>query len=109
MACRVPSGRVPKTCTPSDIRGRPSARVLRSPEIESANMEGLPLITIGGIAFSALLATSDSIVGSSDDSACSHCPSTDSIELPPTKPRLVMAGSLDTEYYRHCQSTIKGS
>ena len=80
-----------------------------SPEIESARIEGVPLITIVGIAFSALLATSDSIVGSSEDTVCSHCPSTNSIELPPTRVRLETPGSMVTEDVRLCRSTIRGS
>lgn len=66
-------------------------------------------MTMVGIAFSALLATSDSTVGSMEDTVCSHCPSTNSIEFPPTRPKLEMPGSMVTEDVRLCKSTIKGS
>ena len=80
-----------------------------SPEIESARIEGVPLITIVGIPFSALFATSDSVVGSSDDTACNHCPSTNSIEFAPTSVRLEIPGSMVIEDVKLCKSSMSGS
>ena len=59
--------------------------------------------------FSALLATSDSTVGSREDAVCSHCPSSKRIEFPPTRARLEMPGGAVTDDVRLWRSTIKVS
>ena len=75
--------------------------------MESARIEGVPLITIVGIPFSALSATTDSTVGSREDTVCRHCPSTKSIEFAPTSLRLEIPGRVVTEDVRLCRSTTK--
>jgi len=81
----------------------------KSPEIALPSRAGFPLITIVGIALSALFATRDNTVGSREDVVWSHCPSTKSIEFAPTRVKLEIPGSMVTEDVRVCRSSISGS
>src|SRR6267143_2103654 len=109
MACRVPSDRLPNTCRPSEISGRPMAWVFRSPDMEFARSEGFPLTTMVGTPVKAVCVTEDSTVGSNDDAVASHAPSMKRIVLPPIDDKADTDGSNVTEDVRLCRSTINGS
>ncbi len=72
-------------------------------------MEGLPLTTTVGTPWSAVLATSESTVGSSDVAVASHAPSTYRIEPLPNKERLEAEGRMVTDDVNPCRSVTSGS
>src|SRR4029077_12576759 len=82
-ACRVPSGRVLKTLSPSAINGRFGTCPFMSPEIEFCTIVGVPLTTTDGTPLSTVESRSERTVGSRDETVCNHDPSMNRIEPGP--------------------------